>query len=337
MGDLRPLRAGLIGPDGFGRDRLRAASGPGTLEIVAVYPAPVVPLAGYAVYDDLNGFLSHPGLEAVIISAPNSLHLELGVAAFGAGKHVLIEKPLANTVRDAAELVRNAAARRRVLAVGHNSRRDAHVRAMRRLLDDGVLGRVVLAEGHFSRDAGFSLRPDQWRWSASAAPGGPLTLLAVHEIDTLQYLLGPVRRVFGWQRRLVIAAEIPDTTVTMLEFGTGALGVVGTSYVSPLARAVRLFGSSANARWDQQSGLVVDDPKGDSRPVRLDPVDTLRDELDDFAGSVREGRDPEVDGVTGLINVAVTEAAIEADRRGAAVTVDEILARAGAGDLVRAP
>jgi len=337
MRDLRPLRAGLIGPDGFGRDRLHAARGLETLEIVAVYPAPIAPLAGYAVYDDLTGLLTHPGIEAVIISAPNPLHLELALAALGAGKHVLIEKPLANTVRDAAVLVRDAAARRLVLAVGHNSRRDAHVRVMRRLIDEGALGRVVLAEGHFSRDAGLSLRPDQWRWSASAAPGGPLTLLGVHEVDTLQYLMGPVRRVFGWQRKLAVAAEIPDTTLTMLEFDSGALGVVGSSYVSPLARAVRLFGTSANARWDQSRGLVVDTPNGESRPIRLDPVNTLRDELDDFARNLREGRGPEVDGITGLLNVAVTEAALEADRRGAVVTVQEILTRAGAGDLVRPP
>jgi len=248
-----------------------------------------------------------------------------------------VEKPLANTVGEAAVLVREAAARRLVLAVGHNSRRDAHVRAMRRLLDQGVLGRIVMAEGHFSRDAGMRLRPGEWRWRESTCPGGPLTLLAIHEIDTLQYLLGRVRRVFGWQRRLAVVAEIPDTTVTLLEFETGALATVGSDYVSPQAPAVRLFGTAGNARWDEAGDLVVDRPDGPSQAVRLTPVDSLREELDDFATSIRDGRPPEVDGMTGLINVAVVEAAIEANRRGVALDVREILERAGLSEIADAP
>lgn len=337
MTEASPVRAALIGAGGFGRERLRAARDLPSLVISAVYPAGSAPPGDYAAYRDLAGVLAHPGLDAVILSVPNHYHVDLGLAAMRAGKHLLVEKPLANTVGEAAVLVREAAARGLVLAVGHNSRREPHAREMRRLLDQGVLGRIVMAEGHFSRDAGLRLRPDEWRWSNATCPGGPLTLLAVHEIDTLAYLLGPIRRVFGWQRRLAAPAEIPDTTITLLEFETGALAAVASDYVSPPARALRLFGTAGNARWDEPGGLVVDRPDGAPRAIPLSPADSLRDELDDFAASIRDGRPPEVDGAAGLLNVAVVEAALEANRRGAPVEVREILARAGIGAVAGAP
>jgi predicted dehydrogenase len=329
-----PVAIGLIGPGAFGRQRLKAAQDSAWLRVVAVYPAVAPEHDGCVQHTSLSGFLAHPGLEAVIVSAPNPDHLSLGLAAIKAGKHVLIEKPLTNGMRDGALLVREAAARGLALAVGHNSRRAAHVRALRGLVGDGRLGRVVMAEAHFSHDAGLRLTPDHWRWHEAACPGGPFNLLGVHEVDTLQYVLGPVHRVASVQRRLVISAEISDTTMTILEFHSGALAYVGANYVSPSARALRLFGTGGNARWEQGGELTLDATGGGSHVIRLSPVDTLREEMEDFAASIREHRPPEVDGVAGLLNVAVLEAAVESNRRGAPVEVQEIVDRAGVRDLV---
>jgi predicted dehydrogenase len=289
------------------------------------------------VYRSLDRFLAHPGLEGVVIAAPNPLHLELVRRTFQAGRHVLVEKPLTNYVKEGAILVREAAARGLALAVGHNSRRAAHVRAMRHLLDEGTLGHVVLAEGHFSHDGGLRLEPGGWRWSPKTCPGGPLNLLGIHEIDTLQYLLGPVVRVGGWQRRLATGADSPDVAVTLLEFGSGALAYVGNSYASPWARAVRLFGTRSNACWDQEGELHLETADGQHRTLVLEPVNTLGEQLADFAASIRQNRPPEVDGRTGLLNVAVLEAAVESNRRGDTVTVSEIFKRAGALDLQERP
>jgi predicted dehydrogenase len=289
---------------------------------------------GGVVYRDLDRFLAHPGLQGVVIVAPNPLHLELVMSAFRAGRHVLVEKPLTNTVQEGAFLVREAATRGLTLAVGHNSRRAAHARAMRRLLAEGTLGRVILAEGHFSHDGGLHLDPDGWRGNPETCPGGPLNLLGIHEIDTLQYLLGPVVRVSGWQRRLAIEASIPDATSTLLEFESGALAYVGSSYASPWARAVRLFGTGGNAHWDEGGELRLDTPDGYRRTLPLEPANTLAEQLADFAASIREGHPPEVDGLTGLHNVAVLEAAVESNRRGGPVAVREMYQRANALDLL---
>jgi predicted dehydrogenase len=285
-------------------------------------------------YRDLDRFLAHPGLQGVVIVAPNPEHFRLVMAAFRTGLHVLVEKPLTNHVRQGADLVRQAATRQLVLAVGHNSRRSAHVRAMHRLLADGTLGRIVMAEGHFSHSGGLTLEPRSWRWSHDSCPGGPLNLLGIHEIDTVQSLLGPVDRVFGWQRRLAAPAEIPDTSATLLEFESGALGYIGSNYASPRARAVRLFGTGGNARWEGGDQLCLETADGQRRILRLEPVNTLGEQLADFTASIVEEGLPEVDGLTGLCNVAILEAAIESNRSEAPVAVREVFERADALDML---
>jgi predicted dehydrogenase len=332
---VSPVSLGLIGAGGFGRQHLVAAEGNPAVAISAVLSQTLAEHPTAVVYHNLDRFLAHPGLQGVVVVAPNPLHLELVMAAFQAGRHVLVEKPLANSVKEGAILVRGAAVRGLVLAVGHNSRRAAHVRAMRRLLDEGVLGRVVLAEGHFSHDGGLRLEPENWRSSPESCPCGPLNLLGIHEIDTLQYLLGPVASVSGWQWRLTRLAGIPDVATTLLQFASGALGYVGSSYANPRARAVRLFGTRGNARWDEGGALCLDTPGGQRQALPLEPVDTLREQLTDFAASIRENRAPEVDGLSGLYNVAVMEAALESNRRGEAVTVREMFERAGGLDLMK--
>ena len=334
---MNAVRLGLIGPRGFGQLRLRAAAGEAALAIVAAWPPGASLPEGVTACASLDALLAFPGLDGVIVAAPNPYHTELSLAALAAGKHVLVEKPLANTVAECAALVRAAAQRSRVLAVGHNSRRAAHVRALRRMVNAGTLGRVVAAEAHFSHPAGLALAPDAWRASDAACPGGPLNLLGIHEIDTLHYLLGPVVRVTALQRRLAAPAAIPDVTVMLLEFASGALASIGAHYVTPWARALRLFGTAANARWDEGGALLLDTPEQSAQPVALSSggdtlLDTLREELAEFARATRGGPPPEVDGRAGLLNVAVMEAAIESNRRGAAVEVQEMLARAGADD-----
>jgi predicted dehydrogenase len=334
---LSPVTLGLIGATGFGRQHLAAAECNPDVTVSAILSRTMDKYPGTTIYRRLDRFLAHPSLQGIMIVAPNPQHFELVMAAFRADRHVLVEKPLTNTVREGAILVREAAIRGLSLAVGHNSRRAPHVRAMRRLLDEGTLGRTILAEGHFSHDGGLRLEPGNWRSSLETCPGGPLNLLGIHEIDTLQYLLGPVTRVSGWLRRLATSADIPDAAATLLEFESGAMGYVGSSYASPWARAVRLFGSQGNVRWEDGGELRLDTPEGQCCAIPIEPVDTLGEQLSDFAASIRHVRPPEVDGLTGLRNVAVLEAAIESNRRGQPVAVREMYERGDALDLHHEP
>ncbi len=142
----------------------------------------------------LDAVLADRDVEAIIITTPHTAHADQVVAAARAGKHVFVDKPFTLTVADArraAEACRGAGV---VLAVGHQRRKQAASRALKRLVDEGAFGRVAQIEGNFSADYGFSstLTTQVWRGDRAEAPGGAMTNLGIHHVDTYQYLLGPI-------------------------------------------------------------------------------------------------------------------------------------------------
>jgi predicted dehydrogenase len=274
----------------------------------------------------LDAVLNDPEIEGVVITTPHSVHAEQIVAAAGAGKHVFVDKPFTLTVADArraTEVCRKAGV---VLAVGHQRRRQPASRALKRLLDDGALGRVSQIEGHFSADYDFSsaITPDMWRADRAETPGGPMTNLGIHHVDTYQYLLGPIARVSALSRRVVLGVDIEDVTAILFEFASGCLGYLGTSWV-PATRTewIALHGTEAQA-WHEAAGTRLDltcRGRPERAPVPLTPVDPLVEELAEFARCVREGTRPEVGGEEGTVNIAVLEAIVESARTGRVVDV----------------
>ena len=133
--------------------------------------------------------------EGVILATPNDVHAEHAIACAEAGRHVFVEKPIADTV-EAGERMREACVRAGVLLmVGHAFRRLGAARQAKALIDLGRLGTVVLAEASFSLPG--RLPPSAWRAQRARNPGGPLMQLGIHHADTLAWLLGPVARTTG--------------------------------------------------------------------------------------------------------------------------------------------
>ena len=112
-----------------------------------------------------------------------------------------MEKPIADTLADGKVVQEVCEQAGVVLMVGHCFRRLGAARMTKQLIEEGALGEVVLAEANFSLPA--QLTPDKWRYCRETCPGGPLMQLGVHHADTLQYWLGPIRRVQGSFARLV--------------------------------------------------------------------------------------------------------------------------------------
>ena len=106
--------------------------------------------------------------------------------------------------------------------VGHAFRRLGAARRVEQLIDDGALGRVVLAEANMSLPG--SLKPEAWRAHRERNPGGPIMQLGIHHVDTLSYWLGPVARASGRFAHVETGADIDDVGVVTLEFESGALG-----------------------------------------------------------------------------------------------------------------
>jgi predicted dehydrogenase len=273
-----------------------------------------------------DAVLTDPEVEGVLITTPHSLHAEQAVAAAEAGKHVFVDKPFTLTLAEARRATDACRRARVVLAVGHQRRRQAASRFMKRMLDDGTLGRVAQIEGNFSASIGFTLKPGMWRTVPAETPGGPMTNLGIHHVDTYRYLLGPIARVLALVRRVALTGvEIDDATSILFEFASGSLGYLGTSWVHANRTAViTMHGTEAQA-WSEEDGtrlFLARRGQPERTPVPLAAVDPVVEELAEFARCVREGASPEVGGDEASANIAVLEAIVESAQTGRAVNVD---------------
>lgn len=275
--------------------------------------------------ESYEAILKNPQVEGVLLTTPHTLHAGQIIAAAQAGKHVFVEKPFTLTVADGEEATETCRRAGVVLAVGHQRRRQPANRGLKTLIRDGVLGQVLHVEGNISSDSGFEVTPEVWRASPAESPGGPMTWLGIHHVDTFHYLMGSISRVVAMSRRQVLKGmEINDSAAILLEFASGTLGYLGTSSVLANRTAiVTLHGSEAHAFSEAEGSRLYIWKKGepDRAPLPLDPVDTVVEELAEFARCVRDGSRPEVGGEEGTASVAVLEAIVESASTGQPVAV----------------
>ena len=265
--------------------------------------------------ESVEAAIEHPDVEGVLLVTPNDLHAEQALACAERGRHVFVEKPIADTVEAALALGDRFQADGLVLSVGHAFRRFGAARRVKALLDDGALGTVVLAEANFSLPG--RLVPEAWRWYRKRAPGGPLLQLGIHHADTLLYLLGPVAESHGVFARLVTEAEIDDVGVVSLRFESGTVGVITGSYVSPRTFFLRLYGTLARLEYrvdmsvwpsaelvDAATTLSLTNEEG-VEEIAFEPRDPLAEELEEFGGAVRGETVPETGAAEGIAALGV--------------------------------
>jgi predicted dehydrogenase len=281
--------------------------------------------------------IADDSLHGVVIMTPNGSHHDLAVDAMRAGRHVLVTKPIATTLTDAADMIRVARETGRVLAVGHQSRRHPALRALKRLVDAGSLGLPHVIEGNTSSPTGLAVRTGDWRARPEQCPGGPLLQLGIHYVDNFQHLVGPVRTVSAWMGRTGAGVVDPDTATALFEFSSGACGYLGSSYVTGRARWIRVAGEAGAAVFGQDGSLILQGIGRERKEVLVPPVadpdavlgEMLAEEVVEFAACIHTGEGPEIGGEAAARNLAVVLAAVESHRRRAPVMVDELMRAAG--------
>ena len=286
--------------------------------------------------ETFESFIENKEMDGIIIAAPNNRHTEIAVAAAENGKHVFTEKPIASTISDSKVMISECNKAGITLAVGHTYRRLNSHRFLKKMVDEGELGNIAMAEANYSNDRGLFYTPDNWQWFNEGSPGGPLMQVAIHVVDSLYYLFGPVKKVSAAFNKIVTKSEIPDVCTMWMEFESGVLGTIGTSFISPRSPKGRFtyllnaYGDKANFYLDRWDGVTTLKEGSDSleRVFEKDisGKELLAVELKDFADSVLKKREPEVSGNDGLHNVAVVWAAIESSERGESVEIQEMLA-----------
>jgi predicted dehydrogenase len=329
-----PVHIGLIGAGNISDTHARAVHEIDDAAVAAVYAprlARAEALAGRhdaAAYDDLDRFLAHRPMTIVAIGTPSGLHAAHGTAAAQRGLHVLVEKPIDVTTARADAVIGAAERSGVVLGVIFQDRLKPAVRRLKAVVDEGALGKPILAAARIRW-----FRPTEyyagssWRGTRDLDGGGALINQAVHTIDLMLWLFGPVRRVFGCTATRLHAIESEDTAVASLEFESGALGTIeATTAAYPgYSRRLELTGSNGTAILDGDDLVALDIQSGPPRNERRLPdaprstsvsaaspvvadASAHRAVFEDFIRAVATGGTPSCDGREGRRSVGLVEA-----------------------------
>jgi len=325
----KPVKVGLVGLGGWSRSIVKAVEKSKKLKLISCFSRTEEKREKFAQEHDYRSarsyeeMLKDKDIEGVLLITPNHTHAEQTILAARYGKGVFVDKPIANTIENAKKVIQACRENKVILSVGHNSRRMAEIREMKSLIARGALGEILSAEANFSHSGGLRLASQQWRWDENKCPALPLMQLGIHQIDNLIYLLGSVKRVFSFMRKIYFSAPNKDTTVTLMEFSCGTLGYLGSNYISPHIYYLNLHGRKANLFFNLGEGLYIQ-RSGDTKREKIEvrKVDTVLEELEEFAECIREDKNPEVGGEEALQALAIVEAAIRSNKSGRPVDIE---------------
>ena len=285
--------------------------------------------------------LERPDVDAVLLSVPHHLHAPLAREAAAAGRHVVVEKPPANDLRSAVEMVEAAEEAGVVLSVCFPHRYGAEIAAARRLIALGAVGEItgVTAELLMDRSpayrlGGFSSRSiSDWRDSREKAGGGVLVMNLSHYLDLLQYLTGLTAAevsAFGAGRD---ESEVEDAVAISMRMENGALGsVLGSTQVrGSLFTQLRIWGSDGQIALDDDPRFYTLKSVDGLRTTRwqsfgrLPAVNIRAAFLSRLATAIASGAEPDIGGREALAVQAFMEAAYRSMESGQPVRPSDVL------------
>ncbi len=274
---------------------------------------------GAVVTGDLDEVLADAGLDAVVIATPAPTHYSLGKRVLEAGKHALIEKPLALRAADAEDLVATAAAKRRLLMVGHLLEYHPGVRKVKELLEAGELGRP------------FYVYANRLNLGKVRADENALWSLGPHDISVINYLTGEEPEEVSARGECYLQDDVEDVVFGYIRYPSGMIGHLHVSWLDPhKSRKITVVGAEKMVVFDDMEaerkvtvydrgatttrtkfetyGEFVTLHFGDIHIPKIDNEEPLRIECRHFVDCIREGRPPLSDGRDGLNVVRVLEA-----------------------------
>ena len=265
-------------------------------------------------YDDLDTLLSDPELDAVIVATPDSLHAEQTIAAAKAGKHVLVEKPLATDREGARAMIEACATAGVKLGIAYHMRWHAGHRQLAHQVHAGKLGEL-----HHMRVQWTFLASDDSNWRASSEVGRWWGLAGVgtHCLDQIRWFLcpscGEVTELESIVSREHWRGPHDETAVVALRFESGATAELCSSVLFKAPRRMEVYGSQGYAICENTLGAEgigsIWTNEGDQA---FEPTNPYVGEIEDFIAAVSEGRVPEVGGDEGLRNIDLLLQAIDA-------------------------
>lgn len=299
---------------------------------------------GVPFYEDLDELLKQEKPEGVIVATPNALHAPIAEACAPHGVHLLIEKPIADTVDHAEQILKVADAAGMRILVGHHRRHNPLVNKARSLVQGGTIGKLVAVSVLWSIMKPADYYQVRWRCER---PGGGLTLInLIHEIDTLRFICGEICQVYAQSSSAVRGLDVEDSVSVTLSFENGALGTMLASDTTPspwsyeMTTRENLYyfhadencchflgtkGSLAFPRLELWR-YANEDQSGWQHPLEqsvyeVDHSDPIKSQMEHFCRVVRGEEVSIVDGRDAMRSLAVALAILESAERQAPVSL----------------
>lgn len=281
-------------------------------------------------YDDFFDMLDDEKVDAVCICTPSGLHKKFCIEAAKAGKHIVVEKPMALTTEDCDEIISVCEGNNVKLEVISQNRFKDAFRYVKKIVEEGKLGKIVSADIYMK----YYRSPEyygasNWKGTWAMDGGGALMNQGIHGVDILLFIMGKVKSVFGYARTLARDIEVEDTASAVVEFKNGALGVIqGTTSVTPgYPRKMEINGTKGSitlvegdiAVWDIE-GLEKPEFKATAGHSHNDPMAFNIEghvlQITDLIESIEKGTEPFVSHREGRRPVELITAIYESSRTG---------------------
>lgn len=284
---------------------------------------------------DYKELLERDDIKAVSICTPNFLHHDHATAAAAAGKHILLEKPMAPSLKECDKIISACTKAKVKLMIGVNSRFEPVNERVKKLLDEEVLGKVFQIRYHAAYAGPYEFWPavSDWFFDTSKVGGGCLMDAGVHFIDLLRWFLGDVSSVCAIGGNIVRGIDGEDNALVLLTFKAGALGELDVSWTYSLQAKkydlrAEILGTEGGIFISPSSSPVTvysetKIPQSFAGPVNLDfPSSTgeimsfQRKKIEHFIESILQDRKPIVSGEDGRAVIEIVLASYESMRTG---------------------
>lgn len=336
------MRFGLIGVGNIGRIRARAIQRAAGCRLAAIADLDLgrarsaAPSKDIAIFDDYRRFLDLDAVDAVMVCTPPPYHEEVTINALEAGKHVLCEKPLSNSVDAARNMVEASRRTGKVLANGFNFRYIPSVQFLKRTIESGLIGDLDHVRG-FAGHVGLAEFKASWEYDQKVVGGGALMDIGIHMIDLVRYILGEITEVYGsatshvWKLNgsedngFALFEDARGRTGTLHATWTewngyrfqveayGTLGMVGASY-GPMTNTVVFMDQTGGRAKRKSSRYPVAAVQEKLRGWQWSIERSFRQELTDFVKLCRGEEGAIADGFAGFRAVEIANAVYRSAR-----------------------
>lgn len=283
-------------------------------------------------YEDYDRCLSHPGVDAVFIASVNGAHAEQTIRAAAAGKHVLCEKPMANSVEDCRRMVEACRTNQVRLMIAYRKYFEPGSVALKKLVTSGKLGRLRHIFSTYTEIVD-PIKARHWQLNPQLAGGGSLMDIGIYCVNTMRWLAGssPLdATAHAWTDDPKRFSGVEDNIAFRLTHPGGLVCQGTSSYSAMAASFVQVHGDKGWAALNpafafEEERRLFGKIRGRWFEQKFRVIDEFVLELDAFANSIRRRRDPEPDGMEGVRDIATVEAIYRSARESRTVSIEPVL------------